>query len=75
MEPEGSYSWLGQEFSLLQVVQPSSGVLPTSYTMGAGSSFPGVKRPVREADHSPPTSAEIKKTWINISTLLNSFMA
>jgi hypothetical protein len=29
----------------------------TSYTMGTGGSFPGVKRPGREADHSPPTSA------------------
>jgi hypothetical protein len=25
---------------------------------------PGVKRSGREADHSPPTSAEIKKMWI-----------
>jgi hypothetical protein len=25
--------------------------------------FPGVNRPEREADHSPPTSAEVKKTW------------
>jgi hypothetical protein len=25
---------------------------------------PGVKRPRREADHSPPTSADIKKTWV-----------
>jgi hypothetical protein len=24
----------------------------------------GVKRSEREADHSPPTSAEVKKTWI-----------
>jgi hypothetical protein len=29
-----------------------------------GSLFPGVKRPRREADHSPPTSAEVKNTWI-----------
>jgi hypothetical protein len=28
----------------------------------------GVKRPGREADHSPPTSAEVKKTWIYTST-------
>jgi hypothetical protein len=29
--------------------------------------FPrGVKRPGREADHSPQTSAEVKKTWIYI---------
>jgi hypothetical protein len=24
----------------------------------------GVKRPGREVDHSPPTSAEVKKMWI-----------
>jgi hypothetical protein len=28
-----------------------------------GTLCPGVKRPGREADHSPPTSAEVKKTW------------
>jgi hypothetical protein len=30
--------------------------------------FPGVKRPGREDDHSPPTSAEVKKTWVYTST-------
>jgi hypothetical protein len=35
----------------------------------------GVKRPAREADHSPPTSAEVKKTWISISTPPYAFMA
>jgi hypothetical protein len=30
--------------------------------------YPGVKMPVREADHSPPTSAEVKKAWIYIFT-------
>jgi hypothetical protein len=29
---------------------------------------PGVKRQGRDADHSPPTSAEVKKTWIYTST-------
>jgi hypothetical protein len=29
--------------------------------MGTGDSFPEVKRPGREADHSPPISAEVKK--------------
>jgi hypothetical protein len=43
------------------IVQTVSGVHPTSYTMGTGSSFSWVKRPEREADHSPPTSAEVKK--------------
>jgi hypothetical protein len=36
---------------------------------------PGVKRPGREADYSPPTSAEVKKTWIYTSTPLYVFMA
>jgi hypothetical protein len=36
---------------------------------------PGVKRPGREADHSPPTSAEVKKMWIYTSTPPYVFMA
>jgi hypothetical protein len=36
---------------------------------------PGVKRPGREADHSPPTNAEVKKTWIYTSTPPCAFMA
>ncbi|PNF35818.1 hypothetical protein B7P43_G09411 [Cryptotermes secundus] len=35
---------------------------------------PGVKRPGREADGSPPTSAEVKKTWVYTSTPLYAFM-
>jgi hypothetical protein len=30
--------------------------------------FPGVKRQGREAEHSSPTSAEVKKMWIYTST-------
>jgi hypothetical protein len=37
--------------------------------------FQGVKRPGREADHSPPTSAEVKKMWIYTSTTPYAFMA
>jgi hypothetical protein len=34
--------------------------LPASYAMGTGGSFPGGKaRPGRDADHSPPSSAEV----------------
>jgi hypothetical protein len=36
---------------------------------------PGLKRPGREADHSPPTSAEVKNTWIYTSTSPYAFMA
>jgi hypothetical protein len=35
----------------------------------------GIKRPGREADHSPPTSAEVKKTWIYTFTPPHVFMA
>jgi hypothetical protein len=60
----------GQEFSILQIVQNGSEVHPTSYPMstGGGSVSPGVKRPGREVDHSPQTSAEVKKMWIYTST-------
>jgi hypothetical protein len=49
-----------QEFSLLHVVQTGSGAHSASYPVGTGDSFLGVKWPGREADHSPPTSAEVK---------------
>jgi hypothetical protein len=57
----------GQEFSLLHVVQISFGVNPNSHTMGTGAFSPDVKRQGREPDHSPPTSAEVKKMWIYTS--------
>jgi hypothetical protein len=37
--------------------------------------IPGVKRQGREAGHSPPTSAEVKKMWIYTSTPPYIFMA
>jgi hypothetical protein len=37
--------------------------------------FPGIKRQGCEADHSPPASAEVKKTWIYTSTPPHAFMA
>jgi hypothetical protein len=48
---------------------------PVSYLVGTRDSFPGVKRPGREADHSPPSSAEVKNTWSCISTPKYVFMA
>jgi hypothetical protein len=35
----------------------------------------GVKRPTREADHSPPFSAEVKNAWSYISSPPYVFMA
>jgi hypothetical protein len=49
-------------------VQTGSGTHPASYPMGTRGSFPGVKRPGREADHSPLSSAEIKNTLNYTST-------
>jgi hypothetical protein len=60
---------------MIHAVQTGSGVHPTSYKMGTGGFFPGVKRQVREADHSPPASAEVKKMWIYKSTTPYVFMA
>jgi hypothetical protein len=41
-----------------------SGAYPASSTMGTGGPFPGGKvRPQRDADHLPPSSAEVKNEW------------
>jgi hypothetical protein len=47
-------------FSFHYRVQNGSGANPASYPMRARGSFPGVKWMGREADHSPPSSAEVK---------------
>jgi hypothetical protein len=41
-------------------VQTGSGAHPASCPMGTGGPFPGGKvRPGHDADHSPPSSAEV----------------
>jgi hypothetical protein len=51
-----------EDFPSNLCVQTGSGPHPASYTMGTGGSFPGGKaRPGRDADHSPSSSAEVKK--------------
>jgi hypothetical protein len=47
--------------SLHHRIQNGSGVHPASYPMGNRGSFRGGKGPGREADHSPPPSAEVKE--------------
>jgi hypothetical protein len=50
------------DFSSTLCVQTGSGAHPASYTVGTGGSLPGGKaRPGRDADRSPPSSAEVKK--------------
>jgi hypothetical protein len=49
------------DFSSILCVQTGSGAHPASCTMGTGGRFPGGKaRPVRDTDHSPPSSAEVE---------------
>jgi hypothetical protein len=50
------------------VVQTGSRAHPVPYPMGTGALTPGVKRPEREAKHSPPSSAEVKNAWSYTST-------
>jgi hypothetical protein len=51
----------GADFSSSPCVQTSSGAYPASYPVSTGGSFPGGKaRPGRDADHSLPSSAEVK---------------
>jgi hypothetical protein len=56
-------------FSLHHRVQNGSGADSASYPMGNDGSFPGVNRPGRESDHSPPSSAKVKNAWSYTSTL------
>jgi hypothetical protein len=48
--------------------RPAPGLtqLPMQWLLGSLSL--GVKRSVREADHSPPDIVEVKKIWIYTST-------
>jgi hypothetical protein len=50
-----------KDFSSILCVQTGSGAHPASCTMGTGGPFPGAKAwPGRDADYSPPSSAEVE---------------
>jgi hypothetical protein len=55
-------------------VETGSGAHPAFYPMGTGALSPVIKRCEREADHSPPTSAKVKKTRIYTSTPPYAYM-
>jgi hypothetical protein len=51
-----------EDFSSTLCIQTGSVAHPASCTVGTGGSLHGGKaRPGRDADHSPPSSAEVKK--------------
>lgn len=51
-----------RDFSRSFRVQTGYEVHPAFYTMGTGDFSPGIKRPGHEADHSPPSSVDVKKS-------------
>jgi len=50
-------------FLLLQNIHTDSESHPASLVIGYQASFPRVKRPGHEVDHSSPSSAEVKHEW------------
>jgi hypothetical protein len=63
------------DFSLLHRFQNSSESHPVFCPLGTRASFPGERRLGREADHSPPSRAEVKNAWCYTSTPQYIFMA
>jgi hypothetical protein len=59
--PDIATSPVAQGFSFLQSFQTDPGAHLVSYSMDRGALSTGVKRPGREADHSSPSTAEVKK--------------
>jgi hypothetical protein len=56
------------------VVQTGSEAHPASYLMSTVPFSPRVKLQGREADHSPPATAEVNKMWIYTSIPPYAFM-
>jgi hypothetical protein len=71
-EFESRYS---QELSLLQVVQTTLRPTQPPIQLVLGAPSPEVKRSRHEANHSSPTSAEVKEKSIDTSTPTCAFMA
>ena len=55
-------------FSSSEIIQTGSGAHPASLFNRYQGLFPGVRRPERDADHSPPSNAEVKNEWGYSST-------
>jgi hypothetical protein len=59
----------------ITVSRPALGTTQPPIQQVPGALFLGVKRPGREADHSPPSSAEVKNAWSYASAPQYAFMA
>jgi len=65
-----------ENFTFYHPVQTGSGAHPASSSMGTRGNFPlGVKQQGLEANHSPPSSAEVKIACSYTSTPQYAFMA
>jgi hypothetical protein len=75
--PRGQCSSPGRvkNFLFSTASRPALGPTQPPIQWVPGALSPGVKRQEREADHSPPISAEVKKMWIYTSTPSYAFMA
>ena len=71
----GFDSWQKQNSFFSRNVHTCSGHHPASYGIGRGITFWGANQPGREADHSPPSSAEVENAWKYTSTPRCSFVA
>jgi hypothetical protein len=74
---DGRDSNLGRGKIFLFSTTPRPALRPTQPLIQwvPGALSPEVKRPGRKADHSPPSNAEVKNTWIYTSTPPYAFMA
>jgi hypothetical protein len=64
LDNQGSIPAETEDFYSSLCIQTDSGAHPASCPIGTGVSFPGGKaRPGRDADHSPPSSAEFKNKF------------
>jgi hypothetical protein len=64
--PSTFWPFTNLEFQINFQLWCLQGLLPNAYLWKG--SFPWVMRPGSEAYHSPPTSAEVKRTWVYTST-------
>jgi hypothetical protein len=64
-----------KNFLFSTLSRPAVGCTQPPIQWVPGALSPGVKRSGREADHSPPISAEVKRTWIYTSTPPHVFIA
>jgi hypothetical protein len=60
LEGLGSIPGRARDLFIIRSIQAGSGAHPAAYPMGTWGPFPGVKRPERKADHSSPSSADVK---------------